>query len=179
MKLYLKNLIQLVLSPGKGWEDVSASHAKDQGQLLASFYRLLAVCSLTEFVQALYGKIDFLTAAGLALAMFGSYFIAYFIARALIDHYIDRFGEASPARISNFVIYGLGLLVIIELIENLLPTDLTLVKFLPLFVGLILYRGSAYMSVRSGHEFGFLCLAAASVIVVPVGIFSILSLFIS
>ena len=179
MKLYLKNLVQLVLSPGKGWEDVSASHADDRGELLASFYRLLAVCSLSEFVQVLYGKTDILTAVGLTLAMFGSYFISYFAARAVIDHYMERFGEASPARISGFVIYWLGLLVIIELIENLLPTDLTLVKFLPLFVGLILYRGSVYMSVRQGSEFGFLCLSAVAVIVVPIVLYSILSLIIS
>ena len=67
----------------------------------------------------------------------------------------------------------------IELIENLLPTDLTLVKFLPLFVGLILYRGSVYMSVRQGSEFGFLCLSAVAVIVVPIVLYSILSLIIS
>ena len=76
MKLYLKNLVQLVLSPGKGWEDVSSSLADDRGELLASFYRLLAVCSLSEFVQVLYGKTDILTAVGLTLAMFGSYFIS-------------------------------------------------------------------------------------------------------
>ena len=182
MLQYLKNLVQLVLAPAKGWEDVSASLATPERLLRDAFFPLLGVSALSEFIRLFYHNSGgFLTVFELAIALFGSYFVSFFIARIILSNYIGGFidGEVNQTKISTFIIYGLGLLLMIEIIENLLPTDLTLVKFLPLFVALILYRSTAYLAVKPGTELRFLCLAVIAVIVVPIAIFSLLELIIS
>lgn len=181
MLLYIKNLVQLILSPSKGWEDVSASLESTDNLLRRSFYPLAALAAASEFVRLFYpGNGGFLTQLELAIALFGAFFVAYFIARIILVRYLAPYinGDVNIVKISNFVIYGLGLLLFIEVVENILPTDLTLVKFLPLFVALVLYRANAYLSVTQGYELRFLCIAAGAVIVVPVLLFSLLELII-
>ncbi len=182
MVRYLQNILQLMLSPVRGWEDVSASMDDPEKLMRDAYYPLLAFAALTEFVRLFYHNSGgVLTVIELAVALFGSFFVSFFIARTILMQYVSVFidGEVNSHKISTFIIYGLGLLLIIEIIENILPTDLTLVKFLPLFVALILYRAAAYLSVKQGAELRFLCLAALSVIVVPIAIFYFLELIIA
>lgn len=181
MLQYLKNLFQLILSPAKGWEDVSASVSSPESLVKDGFYPLLGIASLTEFVRLFYyGNGGFVTVLELAIALAGSYFISYYISRMLLEHYLKSHvgGDINPTKINIFSLYALGMLLIIEIIENVLPTDLTLVKFLPLFVALILYKGAAYMSVKQNHELRFLLISALSLIAVPICIFSLLQLLI-
>lgn len=181
MLQYLKNLLQLVLLPFRGWEDVSANLSEPERLLREGYYPLLVIAALTEFVRLFYhGHGGFMTVLELAIALFGSFFVAFFIAKIILNHYLEPFvdGEINPIKIATFIIYGLGLLLLIEIIENLLPTDLTLVKFLPLFVALILYNGSTYLSIRQGTELRFLCVVTLGIIVVPLAIFYLLELII-
>lgn len=182
MVQYLKNLIQLVLSPQKGWEDVSASLADPDRLFRDAFMPLLVVAALSEFVRLFYyNNGGFLTVFELAIALFGSFFVSFFIARIIMMRYVGHFidGEINPVKITTFILYGLGLLLFIEILENVLPTDLTLVKFLPLFVALILYKSTVYLSVKGGGELRFLCIASLAVIVLPIAVFSLLSLIIA
>lgn len=179
---FLKNLIQLILAPTKGWEDVSAAMTSPERLMRDAFFPLLGTAALSEFVRLFYhNNGGFLTVFELAIALFGSYFVSFFICRIILSKYLSNIveGEVNPIKLSTFIVYGLGLLLIIEIIENVLPTELTLVKFLPLFVALILYRATAYMAVKAGSELKFLLVTALAVIVVPTAIFSLLELIIS
>lgn len=179
MLAYLKNLFQLILSPSRGWEDISASMHPSRLLLHEGFYPLLTVASLSEFLRLFYdADTSFVTLLELAIAMGGTYFASYFIAGMVLESYLKNMvdGEINRLKVDTFVIYGLSLLLVIELITSVVPTDLTLIKFLPLFVALILYKGSAYMSVKSNCELRFLCLSVIAVIVVPIGFFTILKL---
>lgn len=181
MLQFLKNMTQLILSPDRGWEDVSASVTKPDMLFRKAYYPFIAMAALSEFVRLFYhGHGGVLTVIELAIALFGSYFVSYFISRLILEHYLQPLvdGEVNEVKTGLFTIYGLGLLALIEMIANMLPTDLTLVKFLPMFVALILYKGFKYMAVKPDHELRFLCLAIAAVIVVPLGIFCILKLII-
>lgn len=182
MLRYLKNLFQLVLAPTKGWEDVSASLESQERLMRDAFFPLLGVAAASEFIRLFYHNSGgFLTVFELAIALFGSFFVSFFVGRIILSNYLVNLvdGELNQTKLSTFIIYGLGLLLLIEIIENILPTELTLVKFLPLFVALILYRATAYLSVKSGSELRFLCVAALAVIVLPIVIFSLLELIIS
>lgn len=182
MLRYLKNLFQLVLAPTKGWEDVSASLESPERLMRDAFFPLLGVAAASGFIRLFYHNSGgFLTVFELAIALFGSFFVSFFVGRIILSNYLVNLvdGELNQTKLSTFIIYGLGLLLLIEIIENILPTELTLVKFLPLFVALILYRATAYLSVKSGSELRFLCVAALAVIVLPIVIFSLLELIIS
>lgn len=182
MAQYLKNLLQLVLLPFRGWEDVSASMSDPELLLRKGYYPLLGFAALTEFVRMFYhGHGGFLTVLELAIALFGSFFVAFFLAKVILNHYLTPYidGEVNQTKVATFIIYGLGLLLMIEIIDNLLPTSLTLIKFLPLFVALILYNGSGYLSVKQGCELRFLLVVTLGVIAVPLAIFYLLELIIA
>lgn len=181
MLQYLKNIIQLILSPTKGWEDISASLSSPDKLARDAYFPMLLVVALTEFIRIFYNdSVGFVTALELAIALFGSYFVSFYIARLIFEYYLKQLviGDINTTKISIFTLYGLGMMLMIEAIENIIPTDLTLIKFLPLFVALILYKGSAYMSVKADYEIRFLCVTIATLIVVPMGIFWILKLLI-
>lgn len=181
MLTFLKNLLQLTLSPSKGWEDVSASLDNPQDLLNRAFLPLLGVASLSEFVRLFYPfNSGVLIAFELAIASFASFCVSFFIVGALLPHYMEPLvdGELNKVKLEVFSIYSLSLLVVIQLVENILPTDLTLVRFLPLFVALIIYRATGYLSVRRDCELRFLLVAAMALIVMPLSIFFLLSLII-
>ena len=46
MKQYLKNILQLILSPTKGWEDISAAVENPDTVAAKGYYPLLAVEAL-------------------------------------------------------------------------------------------------------------------------------------
>lgn len=181
MLRFITNIAQLILSPSRGWEDVSASVAKPEILFRKAFCPLLGIAALSEFARLFYNiQGGVLTVIEMAIALFGSYFVSYFISRLILEHYIQPLvsGELNISKTGVFTLYGLGLLTVIEIVDNLLPTDLTLVKFLPVFVTLILYKGSKYLTIKPDHELRFLCLTVAAVIVVPIGLCSILKLII-
>lgn len=178
---YLKNICQLILSPSKGWEDISASMTDVDVLFKKSYLPLIAVAAISEFVRLFYpNNGGFLTVFEMSIALFCTYFVSYYIARLILENYLKPFvtTEINGLRVATFVLYGLGLLAIIELIENVIRTELMLVKFLPLFIALVLFKGSKYMTVKSDKEFSFLCLAVVSVIAVPIGLLCILKLMI-
>ena len=151
---YLKNLFQLILSPAKGWEDVSASVSSSESLVKDGFYPLLGIASLTEFVRLFYyGNGGFVTVLELAIALAGSYFISYYISRMLLEHYLKSHvgGDINPTKINIFSLYALGMLLIIEIIENVMPTDLN--PLLPGFVCDGLHTGLAVFA-RKLRAFG-------------------------
>ena len=71
--LYLRNLAQLVLSSGKGWEDISASGGFSGSGPATPYCRLVAVAALTELVRPLYnGGAGVVMAVEKAIAFFGT-----------------------------------------------------------------------------------------------------------
>ena len=54
MVQYLKNLLQLVLLPFRGWEDVSATLSDPERLLRDGYYPLLGIAANTEFVRLFY-----------------------------------------------------------------------------------------------------------------------------
>lgn len=44
---FLKNILQLILSPGNGWEDLSHSKTEPETMLSKGLYPLLGVMALT------------------------------------------------------------------------------------------------------------------------------------
>lgn len=178
MKQYLKNILQLILSPTKGWEDISAAVENPDTVASKGYYPLLAVASLSVFARLFYDhSLGFVTVVMLAVALFGTYFISFYIGRIALESLLKNVvtGEPNVTKITLFILYTLGLSVIIEIIENCVPTSLTPIKFLPLFVALIIYRASAYMAVKPGNELRFLFISVAVLLVMPILIMLLLT----
>lgn len=179
---YIKNLFQLMLSPTRGWEDISAAMSSPDRVAKDGFYPMAGIAALSELVRLAYDShVSLVSVVESGIALFVTYFVSFFIARMILESYLKPLvdGDPNAVKVGTFSLYALGLLVLIEFVENVVPTELTLIKFLPLFVALIIYKGSAYLSVKADYELRFLCLAVVALIVVPIGIFCMLKLLIS
>lgn len=181
MLRFLKYLIQLILSPGHGWEDVE--RARPDADVLArkGLYPLIGLTALTEFLAFAYERHVTLGVILIrAIADFGAYFIALFICRLILELYLGKMCGVKPesARINTFTVLGLGLMVLVQLVTNCLPWHLVLLKFLPLYVVLILYKAAAYLEVDKTKVLSFTMLAALAVVAVPLALYYFLYLFV-
>jgi heme/copper-type cytochrome/quinol oxidase subunit 4 len=109
------------------------------------------------------------------------FFISYYIAQTIFSLTIEKYvenGSIDDNRVGLFISIGLGLLAIIEVIKNVLPVELSLVQFLPIYVAIILWKGAAFLHVVDSkiNYFVFLTIIA---IIVPVYLLGLLNLLIN
>ena len=75
-----------MLSPAKGWEDVSQASVAPAELCSRGLYPILGVAALSNFARMLYGNgITLVTAIERAVVGFGTYFAAYFLAALILE----------------------------------------------------------------------------------------------
>lgn len=182
MFTYLRHLFQLILSPGRGWEDVSASCPDPEEMMRRGLYPLLGVAALTVFVQRAYDStLELSTMLEHAIVVFGAYFASIFLSRLLLEVTLPRVvdGELNLRKCSVLTVCTIGLMVLIQILSNVLPSGLTMLRFLPLLVVVTIYRGAQYLCVKADSVMNYLLLTAASTIVTPLLLYYILDLIIA
>lgn len=179
MSAYLKYLFQLILSPSRGWEDISHDGADPDELVRRGYYPLTGIMALTEFARLFYER-EATVASVLqrAIAVFCAYFAALFVCRLLLDAMLPKVTEGSPSerRTATLNVLCLGQMELIAILGNCIPTGLTLIHFLPVYALLIFYKASRYMAVRRDSEMNYLVVGLFSVVVVPLVLFWLLSL---
>ncbi|MDE6541071.1 MAG: hypothetical protein K2L74_03565 [Muribaculaceae bacterium] len=171
MASFLKYLFQLMLSPQRGWEDLSHDGPDPEELLRRGYYPLAGIGAASEFVQMLYRSgIGLASALQQAIATFCAFFAAVFLSRMLLDELLPKVVDGTPSdrRTATLNLMCLGQMLLIRILDNLLPTDLTLLHFLPIYVLLIYYKGSRYMAVRSDSEMNYMVVGLVTVVAVPV-----------
>lgn len=178
MLKFLGSLLQLIISPAKGWADIAASGKAPADIASAGFYPLLAITACSEFVPRLYRTIALPHMIESAVVTFISYFISYFLGAAIFIALVGKVSSDIPEekKVQTFVIYNLSVLALITLIANCLPTELSLVAFLPLFTLIIMWAGARYLNVDEGHTARFMAICAITVLVPPYIISNLFSL---
>ncbi len=175
---FLKYLIQLLLAPAHGWEDMEKSNPDPEELLQKGLYPLMGIAAITEFLAFFYQRhVELGTVLIRAVADFGSYFVSVFIAKLIFDYYLGPLtakGHFDTRRAASLTVAGLGLRVLIQIITNCLPWSIMLMRFMPLYVVLVLYKAIPYMEVRRGCEMRFLLVAAGAVVAVPLLIYYLL-----
>ncbi|MDE6276807.1 MAG: hypothetical protein K2M06_01715 [Muribaculaceae bacterium] len=187
MLSYLKYLLQLLLVPSSGWDDIAQSSPDPAMLLRRGFYPLLAVVALSEFCGLLYNKgLSVDTVILRAIVDLGTYFVSYYLARIAFEMYIRPLSIASAAdssdrsdaiasRSLSLILFALGEMLIFRFIANILQADITIIKFLPLYLILILYKARGFMNIRNDSVMNFTCLAAVATILIPLILHYILS----
>jgi len=175
---YLKLMMQLLLVPVRGWEDVSSSSPDPEEMLRRGLYPLMGVAALTEFVSFFYdSQLSLAVVLVRAVIGFGAYFASVFIARLIFDVYLGReleSGEQNRRKTETLIVFAIGIMILFRIIGNCMPSDVNIFKFLPLYLVLILYKAAPYMEVRRDCEFNFLGLASIATVVVPLALYYVL-----
>lgn len=167
MRQYLKYLVQLVLSPGHGWEDIGHDRGRASAIALRGFYPLIAIASLSVMVQAIYHPhIPFLTLFMRMIVTGVVYFVSYFFGTFMLSLFVEPMVEDGydENRCQTFTLYSLGLLALITILTNCLPVSEGMLFFLPLFVALIQWKGISYMRIRPASTGVFMVLAILGVL---------------
>lgn len=135
------------------------------------FYPLCGVAAATEFVQLAYpGGGSFVAVFKLAVITFCAYFASLYLSRMVLDSLLPKVteGEMSERRTSTSILMCLGLMLMIEIVQNLLPTTITLLQFLPIYVLLVYYKASEYLAVRKDCEMNFVMTGLLTVVGMPI-----------
>ncbi|MBJ2187671.1 MAG: hypothetical protein JFR41_03420 [Muribaculaceae bacterium] len=181
MWLYIKQLFQLILSPSRGWEDVSESGVLARKLQEKGFYPFLGVTAVSEFLRLLYTHdLGFWSVVLSAIAVAGAMFVSLYLARLFLDMTAERFinGTLNAAKVDVFVTYMMGINCLFRVFENAMPASMTFLKFLPLISLIIIFKSNAYMSVKADSQLNFLGLAGVALIVLPWAVGLLLSIII-
>lgn len=176
--IFLKNIIQLILSPTNAWKDIRHEETPVDKTTRSGLYPLMAVMLLSVFIRPLYGHEDFDTVKLLqtALVQFVALYIALYTSRNLIEHYLPQYnltGEKDPIAAGTVSVYGTGLMTLIQIVENLIPVQLTVIQMLPAFAAVCIWKAADYLDVDPRKEYIMMIIAVLSLIA-PVIIINIL-----
>ncbi len=181
MLTLLKYIVQLILSPSHGWEDIERENPSPEKLMRSGLLTLLGIAVCTEFLSLLNDRDASISATAIrAIADFGAYFVSVYIAKLIFDIYMKRIvGENyDNRRASVLAIMAVGLMIFFQIIDNILPWNLILLRFLPLYAVLVIYKSSSYMHVPTSDEMNFLILASTATIAVPMAIHYLFSVII-
>lgn len=178
MLKYIANIIQLVFSPQKGWEDLAEDDRRSDGRrgdidirrlYTHCFLPLVIFCSLTAFVKMLFeGGPDFLGALQNAIIDFFSLFLSYHLAVYIFSWTMPRLcGPHEPTdhrRAAMMIMYCISVIALIFLLGNMIKVRLALIQFLPFYVIFIIWKGADYVGVPPRSIGLFMLMASASVL---------------
>lgn len=168
---YLKSLIQLLLSPSRGWEDAWHDGVEPRDLAMGGLYPLIALAAVTELIAPLWNPdVTWLTAVLHVVVTFIMFFAGYFIGIFVLSMRLPGMtvtGRINELTLHSFANFSTGLLALICLADNLVPMDLPFMSLLPLYVIVVQWRGARYMRVEPDMRTRFMLTAAAS-IVLPV-----------
>ncbi len=168
---FLKNLLQLIISPGKGWEDISLKGDNTATIINKGAYPLFLIAALSSFFVLMYDTdVSIIMLIQKAIITFVQFFVSVFFAKFVFSFRIDKYviGEPDEKRYSTYIIYGVSLVSLITIIKNIIPIqNIALIDFLPVFVALIMWKGCQYMAIREDKTGHFMIFTAVTVIFPP------------
>lgn len=171
MLKFLGYLLQLIISPARGWEDIAARGEEPRAIASSGFYPLIGITACTVFIQRFYvSSLSLVTMIQNVVVTFVQYFVTFFFAVFLFSFFLKRMvdGEPNEKKYTTFILYNLGLLAVINIIGNCLPPiDLSIVQFLPVVVVLVMWMGMRYLAVRATSSFAFTALSVVSILLPP------------
>lgn len=180
MWLFIKHLIQLLLSPTRGWDDISESVLKPDEVNRKGFYPLVGVTALSEFFPLVYSHSEgFSHSLAAAVAIGCAIFASMYLSKLFLDLTLSRFIHITlnPNKLSVFISCMLGLNCIYYIIRNLMPTSMTILALLPLLSVIVIFKSTAYMGIKDDNQLNFTGLAIVAVLILPVLISSLILCF--
>lgn len=170
---FIQNIMQLILAPSRGWEDLSYADHDCRQLVRRRLFPMFGIAALTKFVQMAYKpELEFDVALIMAVVIFVSLYVTYYFADMMFREYLDRFidgvGDATKSCIT--ISYTLCLLSMAITLCNVIPSSLGLPLLLPIAVALVFWKSSLYLKVKPDKDFAFECFGVLTIIVPPYAI---------
>ena len=167
---YLLGLIQIVLSPKRGWEDASYDGYDAEKLLKCGFMPFIAIVASTVFLRAIMHQ-DFVwvTLALQAFVCFLKYFLTYYIAHTVFSYYLTVASDVpySEKRVTAYLVYTIGILGLINILTNSMPVDMAMIYLLPLYLLIVFWQGTAFMAINYSNRATFTLISVLSIMFPP------------
>lgn len=168
--IFLKDMLQIILSPAKGWEDVSYDGVDERNLVKFGLCPYLIIVALTVLIQMIYhSELLWLSEIQQVFVTFIKFFVSYcigvFVLLMNLPGHTDA--DVTEKRVHTFSAYITGLMATLELIQNCIPLEIAWIWLLPLYVSFIVWRGVSYMTVQPGYDVKFVVVASLSLILPP------------
>lgn len=180
MLSFLKNILQIILSPINGWRDIASAESPIEVITSRGLYPLMAIMLLSVFIRPIYSlfQFDLVVLLQTALIQFVAIFAALFAGKTLMANLLPKYnitGAEDSYACDTVAVYTIGIITIIQIFENMLPVELTIMQFLPILVIIPLWKSAEYLEVEKEHESMFMSAAAASLILPVIGLNFVMS----
>lgn len=175
------NIFCVITAPKYGWEVVNESNIPIGKVLRSAYLPLLCLLGLSSFVPMIYDRtLSFSTCLMTGIVLFSTYAISYFIISYLLAGFYPELAktEGATARLNDFILYNLIFLVLLMILRNLLPSDFTPVLFLMVYLPWMAYRGTDNLFVKKHKVAKFVVIASLLLLLLPIALKWVLSLFI-
>ena len=177
---FTKNIVLLLLSPRNGWKEIKRYNTPAKLMLSKVVYPLIALLSLSAFVQLLYNS-ELTISIGIqqAIIEFSKYFFAYLLVNYLMTGFFPTVvnNKTTANKVSVFLQYNMAVLIIINIINNLLPIPFTYLNILYLYVFFVAWKADEFLGIAENKDKKFLVISAALLLLIPVSIKFVLELF--
>ena len=170
MFTFLGRIIQLLLSPEHGWEDISAAAERAEDIQRKRFLPLIWVVALSQLVRLFYEpQLGVFSALAAVVAVGGAYLASLLIAKMVMNFAVCKWidCDVNVEKIHVVVLYTLGLTAFYRLIYNLIPAPMMLLKLLPLLSLLVILRATKFLGVPSEMGLRLMGQGFLAVIVIP------------
>lgn len=84
-----------------------------------------------------------------------------------VGGFLSADGDVSEQRNHTFVLYVLGLLELLMIVQNCVPVPMAIIFFLPVYVVIIMWKASRYLRIASGMTGRFVAGSVAGVLAPP------------
>ena len=170
MLKFLRHICQLIMSPGNGWEDISYSGDDPSKLATAGLYPLFALASVSIFVQYFYeSNLELVTLLQYAIITFAQFFITYFCAMVIFASTMEKCveGDLNEKKYITVITYSLAIMSLITFVQNLIPVEISIVYFLYLYIGVVLWKSTRYLAVKENETVRFMVIAVSSILGIP------------
>ncbi|MGN1246883.1 MAG: hypothetical protein ACI4UN_09630 [Muribaculaceae bacterium] len=164
---FAKNILLLFLSPADAWDSIKKYSVPSGLMLSKVLYPLLAVVAVTAFAEMFYREEASLAyCIQKAIIDFAKFFFAYHICSYILTGFFDRIvnNKETANRVNVAIIYNFTILIILNIINNLLPTPWLFINIFYLYVFITCHKAAEFLGVKSNDIFLYL-LAGLSIIV--------------
>lgn len=173
MLRFFKHILEIIISPARGWEDVSHDSENPDDICREGLYPFYGLMSLTCFVKMIYDS-DNATVTGCleeAIVLFVVFFAMTFLAPIILYPAMTSSGitekEPNKKRVATFSIYCMAIMALTQVIANLTPNSFAIIQLLPAYLLLVIGKANRYIGVTEPKEALFLALGAAIIIGAP------------
>lgn len=145
---YAKNIIQLIISPDHGWEDVAKSSSPTRAFRLMTI--LLIIAAISPLCRLFYvDHFSTLLIWQSTVIVFAAYWATFFIGEFVLGLFLPTVSDLDETedRIRSFCAYITGLLALQVILESVIPIPVAILQLWPIYVVVIIWRAMDFLKV--------------------------------